>query len=372
MFWQGEAVSERESHGDDARRLDADEAIRPSLEGTAAGPTESAAAAASVEDDDVSLADLWNARKSAALSATSTGFERVRDKADDIRESSSTADLGYHIGHAAWRSRIWGLSAEAAFWGTFTLPWVILGVLSAMGSISRAFGSDVTEDVVDQVLQTARSLLTEQTVEDFLVPLIDQVLSGSTSLSVVGFVVAIWSGSRVVSTLVEAGQIINGGRRRSWLKTRSLGLVIYLIGIIVIVLLAVGIVALPDVVLDRGGRFEAIFGVGMPTLLFVALVVLMATLQWIANPRRRQWRFTLPGAVLSVLVWWAGSFAMRYYLAWILREGSVYGAIIAPIAVMLWIFVTALAVMLGMVLNSARIDWARARIETGPSDDDLE
>jgi membrane protein len=51
---------------------------------------------------------------------------------------------------------------------------------------------------------------------------------------------------------------------------------------------------------------------------------------------------------------WVGfSFALRWYFAWLFREGSVYGVISAPIAVMLWAYVTSLALLLGAAFNGA-------------------
>ncbi|MCH9816071.1 MAG: YihY/virulence factor BrkB family protein, partial [Actinomycetia bacterium] len=77
------------------------------------------------------------------------------------------------------------------------------------------------------------------------------------------------------------------------------------------------------------------------------------TMMWLANPRRRKWWFALPGGTLTMLLWLLGSLGLQLYLAWLLRAGSVYGAIAAPIAVMLWILVTTLAIFVGVTLNAA-------------------
>jgi uncharacterized BrkB/YihY/UPF0761 family membrane protein len=61
----------------------------------------------------------------------------------------------------------------------------------------------------------------------------------------------------------------------------------------------------------------------------------------------------LPGALIAMGLWVVFSFGLRWYFTWLFREGSVYGAISAPIAIMLWSYVTCLALLLGAAFNGA-------------------
>jgi membrane protein len=75
-------------------------------------------------------------------------------------------------------------------------------------------------------------------------------------------------------------------------------------------------------------------------------------------PVRRPWRRALPGAILPVVLWIFGSYLLRMYLEVVFGHELVYGALAAPVAALLFFYVTALAVLLGAELNAA-IDSSR-------------
>ena len=293
--------------------------------------------------------------------ATTARIQAVRTKAEGLSETSAPMGYGYSIGQSVTRGRVLGMAAEAAFWGTFTLPWILLATISAIGFVSDQVGEDVTRDIVEGILDYASDLLSPEGVENYLLPLIDEILTGSASLSILGFVVALWSGSRVISTFVEASRIIHGTPRKGWLHTRARALLIYLLGIGVLGLLVFALLEIPVLraATPLGGGPEdspwATFWV------IAALVVSMTTLQWLANPRHLSWWYHVLGGLISVALWLLGSAALQVYIGWLLREGSLYGAIVAPIAIMLWVFVTSLAVMLGMTFTAARVDRRQRR-----------
>ncbi|WP_158228423.1 YihY/virulence factor BrkB family protein [Pseudonocardia sp. MH-G8] len=85
----------------------------------------------------------------------------------------------------------------------------------------------------------------------------------------------------------------------------------------------------------------------------VALVWVMAltNLYHLSVPVRRPWRRDLPGAALAIVLCFAGSYGLQAYL----ELTSKYGVLSAPIGVLLFFYVSALAVLLGAELN-AEID----------------
>jgi membrane protein len=91
-----------------------------------------------------------------------------------------------------------------------------------------------------------------------------------------------------------------------------------------------------------------------PTLILVSIVFL-TTLYHLSVPVRTSWRSDLPGAALALLIWILGALALRWTLSTAIGGGSLYGPLTAPIAVLLWLYVTALAVLIGAALN-AEID----------------
>jgi membrane protein len=78
----------------------------------------------------------------------------------------------------------------------------------------------------------------------------------------------------------------------------------------------------------------------------------LATLYHVSTPVRTRWRRELPGAIAGMLIWLASSFGLRAYLAYAIGHSPTYGALSAPVAALLFLYFTALAVLLGAELNA--------------------
>jgi membrane protein len=256
----------------------------------------------------------------------------------------------------ASQTRLPGLAAEASFWGLFALPWLILGLVAGISRLEGVVGIEVVERLRDEILALADRVLTDEAIEDLLVPLLDEVLvQGRTTLGVIGVLAAIWAGSRVIGTLVDGMTIVY--RReglRGYVKTRLVSLGMYVGGLLGLIVAIPLIVAGPTFLARTLPGVEGV----VTTVLLVGLeiatvLVLVVSLYHWAVPHRTRWVADLPGAVIAMGLWVVFSFALRWYFAWLFREGSVYGVISAPIAVMLWAYVTSMALLLGAAFNGA-------------------
>jgi len=61
---------------------------------------------------------------------------------------------------------------------------------------------------------------------------------------------------------------------------------------------------------------------------------------------------TLPGAVLAIAIWLVGSAGLNYYLSHLSNYNATYGSMGALIGLMLWLYITALAILIGAELNA--------------------
>jgi membrane protein len=97
------------------------------------------------------------------------------------------------------------------------------------------------------------------------------------------------------------------------------------------------------------------------TLLYWPVVILLsvamlASLYHLAVPVRTPWRRALPGALMAVALFIAGSAVLRWWLVDAFRgEASIYGPLSATVAILLFLYITALAILFGAELN-AEID----------------
>lgn len=256
----------------------------------------------------------------------------------------------------AYQTRLTGLAAEASFWGVFAIPWLMLGLVAGIVEIEQFLGLDVLDQVRSAVLGVANDVLTPEAVDELLVPLVDSILvRGQGTLGVVSIVAAIWAGSRLIDTLVDGMTIVY--RReglRSFMKTRLVSVAVYVGGLLALIVAIPLVFAGPEfltwVFPDAPGQATGTILRSLGVALVLALTV--SLYHW-SVPHRTRWVADVPGAIIAMVLWVVFSFALRWYFAWLFREGSVYGVISAPIAVMYWVYVTTLALLLGAAFNGA-------------------
>lgn len=248
--------------------------------------------------------------------------------------------------------RVFGLAAEAAFWATFSLPWLVLGLVASTAGVAQWFGHDLGTEVTDNIVNAAGRVLTPETIQQTLVPLLESVKQGSTGLSILGLILAVWSGSRVFATFVVGSEILNDRVLTGYVYTRALALGIYAVVLVGVGVLVVTVVQFPEFWASVTGFVPGPASLWGAALAAAAMAVALTTLLHLADGRRGTWVLHLAGGVVTLVVWLAASWGLSLYLRWSVATASLYGAIAAPVAIMLWLFVSVLALFVGMTLTA--------------------
>jgi len=71
----------------------------------------------------------------------------------------------------------------------------------------------------------------------------------------------------------------------------------------------------------------------------------------------------LPGTIAGVAMWVGATLLFRFYVTHFARFGDTYGSLSAAIILMLWLMVSAWALLLGARLNAEAMDHAGITIE---------
>ncbi|MQY07836.1 YihY/virulence factor BrkB family protein [Actinomadura macrotermitis] len=258
---------------------------------------------------------------------------------------------------AAFRYRVTGLAAEAAFFALLSLPPLAIGLVGTMGHFTGALGPETVGDIRGWVIGQAQRLLTAPAVDTVVVPLIDDVIKGGRpDIVSVGFLISLWAGSRATNVYVDTITIAYGlSGVRGVVRTRLRAFVLYLVGLLVMVVVLPLLVAGPALVRRALPGSAGLVQVLYWPVLVTLSVLLLALLYHHSVPVRTSWWREIPGAVVALLIWVVGSVTLRLYLAGSLSGVSVYGSLAAAIAVLAWLYVAALAVLIGAALN-AEID----------------
>ncbi|MBZ5733790.1 YihY/virulence factor BrkB family protein [Nocardioides sp. TRM66260-LWL] len=257
---------------------------------------------------------------------------------------------------ACLRYRVTGLAAEAAFFAVLSVPPLIFALAGAIGFVTGRFSADQVERIRDSVLELSGRLLTDSAVRDVIAPTIDDVLRGGRfDVISVGFVLALWSGSRALNVFVDTITIMHGlGGRRGILRARALSFGLYLLAVLT------GVAAIPLVVAGPSlvgrwlpPRLDVLMAAYWPAVVLLC-VCFLATLYHVSVPVPTAWRAMLPGAAFSLAAWLLGSTWLRWVLTATASDSrSVYGPLAAPIAVLIWLYLLAIAVLIGAAVNAS-------------------
>jgi membrane protein len=85
---------------------------------------------------------------------------------------------------------------------------------------------------------------------------------------------------------------------------------------------------------------------------FVLNLVALSILYYFAPEARQKFRWILPGAVTSTLLWMLASSAFRVFLRNFGAYNKTYGGLAAVIILMIWLWISGLVFLLGAEINA--------------------
>lgn len=260
------------------------------------------------------------------------------------------------------RYRVTGLAAEIGFFALLSLPPLVLGLVGSIGFVGDLMGAEAVADLRGRLRELTLTFLTADSVSSVILPTFDQVIgAGRADIVSIGFVLSLWSGSRVLNVYLDTVSIMYGlGGLRGIVRTRVLSFSLYCLSLII------GIVVIPLILIGPGWLSRVLRGAGWHTLgsiggsdwvywpvVSFATVAGIAGLYHLSTPIRSRWYRDVPGAVLALVIWALTSFVLR----WVLNESvggtSIYGPLATPIVVLIWLYFLAIAVLIGAALNAA-------------------
>ncbi len=244
------------------------------------------------------------------------------------------------------------LSAGVAFYVLLALFPAIAALVSVYGLVADpAQVQQQVANVTDALPQSAQQLVVDQ---------LQSVVSGAGQgvgiTLVLGLLASLWAASSGMKHLVEAvNAAYDEPETRGFLKLRGLALALT-VGGIVFGVVAIGLIAVLPVAL----RGLSLGGTGQLVARIVAFVLLaggfgtaLAVLYHYAPDRDRpRWRWVSWGAVIATVVWIVASVAFSFYVSNFGSYGETYGSIGAVVVLMLWLAITAFAVILGAEIDS--------------------
>ena len=257
------------------------------------------------------------------------------------------------------------LAAGVALYGLLAMVPGLVALISGYGLFADP--DDVEEQVVDALSaapEEVRTVITQQ-----LTSIVESEASQARLGVIVGLAFALWAASSGIAHLIEALNVAyDEEETRGWAQRKALALILT-IGTVLFLLVAFASIALlPALLAESGlgdvGRWAA-GGVRWVILLGGMLIGLAVLYRYGPDRKHADWRWISPGAVLAAVVWLLASIAFSIYTANFGKYNETYGSLGAIVVVMLWLVISAAAVLLGAELNA---ELERATGATGRDD----
>ncbi|MET7325015.1 YihY/virulence factor BrkB family protein [Streptomyces sp. NPDC005549] len=251
--------------------------------------------------------------------------------------------------------RILGLAAEAAFFTLLSVPPLLLSLLGLLGYVDSWIGADTTESLRDNILDASRAVLSEKGVKQITEPILDDVMKGGRpDVISIGFLFALWSGSRAVNVFIDTITVMYGlDGVRGIVRTRLMAFLLFIVALLIGSIALPLMVAGPDAVVRIVPWSTTVVQVLYWPVVIILSVAFLTTLYHVSVPVRSPWIEDVPGALVALAMWVLGSFLLRIYLTSTVEGPTIYGSLAAPVAVLLWIGVSAFAVLVGAAVNAA-------------------
>jgi membrane protein len=189
---------------------------------------------------------------------------------------------------------------------------------------------------------------------------LDNKPSSSIAITIVGFVLALWSTTGAMTSYMTAINLAyDRTDRRGFVQKRRIALVmaacIGMAFVLVAALLIFGPVL--EAWVGRQLHIESVLGilwwvVQWPILL-VGLLAAFATLLYLGpdvdHPR---WRFLTLGSLVAAVIWLATSGLFAVYTATFSSYNKTWGSLAAVIVMLTWLWLTGLALLFGAEINA--------------------
>jgi membrane protein len=259
-------------------------------------------------------------------------------------------------GREALDDHITNLAASIAYYSFLAIPSLLLvavGIFSLVAS-PDAIGT-ITDKLGGIVPREALSL-----IDDSLTRVIENSASSGIAMAVVGIVLAVWSLTGAMQTLMWAlNSAYERDETRGFLKRRLTALVMVVLMLFAFVL-AFGLLVLGPYLsgwIGEAAGIEAfvqwLWWTAQWPVLILGLLVAFATILYLGpdvdHPR---WQFLTFGTVLAVVIWLLGSGAFAVFVSQFGSYNKAWGSLAAVIVMLTWLWLSALALLFGAELNA--------------------
>jgi membrane protein len=189
---------------------------------------------------------------------------------------------------------------------------------------------------------------------------LDQHPASSVIMTVVGFVIALWSATGAMTSFMTAVNLAYDRKdRRNFVRKRVVAVEMVAVMVLAFALVAVLLILGPAIshwvgsAIDQPTLVSWLWWVGQWPVLLVGLLGAFAVLLYLSpDVDLPRWQFLTPGAVLAAFMWLAVSGLFAVYTSMFSSYNKTWGSLAAVIVMLTWLWLTGLALLFGAEVNA--------------------
>src|SRR3954471_21222218 len=258
------------------------------------------------------------------------------------------------------------IAAGVAFYAFLALVPTLIAAMLIYGLVTDP--AEVQQQVgsfSSALPQSAQDLLQQQ-----MTSLAQSSKRGLSIGVIISLLLALWSASGATGNLINAvNTAYDEKETRNFIKKRGLALVLTVAAILFFAIAASLIAVFPAVAnaIGLGGFARAGFEALRWVLLLVVIAIALAVLYKVApNRDDAKVRWVSVGAVVAVVIWIVASLGFSFYVNNFGSYGKTYGSLAGVVVLLLWLWLSVVAVLLGAEVNAEAEKQTVKDTTTGP------
>jgi membrane protein len=271
----------------------------------------------------------------------------------------SVRELARRVWKEIQEDEVTDRAASLAYYFLFALFPALLFLTALIGLLPIPSLMDRLMEYVSRALPTDAASVTQKTVRE----VIRGAHGGLLSIGVLG---ALWAASNGMASIITAlNAVYDVQETRPFWKHKALAIGLTLLFSVFILTALVLMVFGPKIgetvanLVGLGSLFTLVWNVVSIPIVVVLVGVGVALVYYLAPAVVQKFRWVTPGSLLAVVLWLAMSAGLRYYITHFANYNATYGSIAGVILLMLWLYLSGVALLLGAEVN-AEIEHAAA------------
>jgi len=252
---------------------------------------------------------------------------------------------------------VFGRAAQLAYYWLFSIFPLLIFLTTLLAFLPMRRNLDQWIGTFGAVLPPEAYTLLNNTFQQIA----SQQRGGLLSFSIL---LTLWSSSAGMGAIITSlNKAYDTAPARAWWKERllavalTLGLAVFIISALALIFFGESIGAQIATYFGFSSTFEAVWAVAQwPIVIGLTLLGVELIYYFAPNVERgengKRWEWLTPGAVFAVGLWLLISFGLRFYVSRFGHFDATYGALGGVMVLMLWLYLTGVAILVGGEINS--------------------